>query len=292
MSAYGPDSPAVDLPTDVEAGRADLDGLGVRYLHAGNDGPPVVLLHGGGMDAASVSWRTVQPALAGEFRTFAPDWPGFGESDPPERGPTTDYYVEVLTRLLDDLGLDSVALAGVSMGGGVALGFALDSPERVDHLALVDSYGLGGDVPGGRIAAWIAGSDRLNGLLWGALERSRWATGLTVSAATVEPPPGLADEVYAELQRPGATRAWRAFQRAEVSSTGLRTNYLDRLPDLEVPTLFVHGERDSFVPVEWAIRAATIVPDAEVRVLPNCGHWAPRERPGRVATLLADFFVD
>ena len=103
MSAYGPDSPAVDLPTDVEAGHADLDGLGVRYLHAGNDGPPVVLLHGGGMDAASVSWRTVQPALAGEFRTFAPDWPGFGESDPPERGPTTDYYVEVLARLLSPL---------------------------------------------------------------------------------------------------------------------------------------------------------------------------------------------
>ena len=287
----GPTTHVASVPSAVEPRRVQLDGLGLRYLRTGEAGPPVVLLHGGGIDAAAVSWRAVQPALATSFRTVAPDWPGYGESDGPERGPTTEYYVDVLRRFLDHLGLDSVRLAGVSMGGGAALGFALDSPERVDRLALLDSYGLGGGVPGGRLSAWLAGSDPLGRLLWGVLRRSRRATALTVWAATVDPPPGLVDEVYAELQRPGATRAWRAFQRAEVRPSGLRTNYVDRLPDLAVPTLLVHGERDAFVPVEWAVRAATLIPDATLRVLPGCGHWAPRERPERVAGLLAEFFT-
>ena len=254
----------------------------VRYAAAGpDDAPPVVLLHGGGIDAASFSWKHTLPALSGEFRVYAPDWPGYGESGPPTRPPTVDYYADVLGEFLDALGLPSVSLAGISMGGGVALGYTLSRPDRVRRLVLVDSYGLGGEVPGGPLAAALTSLPGVNAAAWGLFRRSRRLTALAVRAV-VDPrnlTPELVDDAYALMQRPDAGRAWRAFQRNEVGRHGLRTNYLDRLPDLGVPTLLVHGERDTLVPAEWATRAATLVPDAELNVLADCGHVPPRERP-------------
>jgi pimeloyl-ACP methyl ester carboxylesterase len=96
----------------------------------------------------------------------------------------------------------------------------------------------------------------------------------------------LVDDVSRAARRPGAGRAFRAFQRAEIGPHGLVTNSVDRLPDLSVPTLVAHGEADPLVPVAWAVRAGTLLPDAEVRILPRRGHWPPRERPARFVDLV------
>ena len=268
---------------------AVVDGTRVRHFVAG-EGPPVVLLHGGGVDAAAVSWRHVLPSLAAERTVYAPDWPGYGESDAPAETPTVAYYVDVLDDLFDELAVDEAVLVGVSMGGGIALGTALDRPERVSRLALVDSYGLGGTIPAARLAAWFSNS-RLSPLVW-KLIRRRPRLAASFTRAMVHRPnmtPALAADVVREAGRPTAGEAWRAFQREEVRRSGLRTNYLDRLPDLPVPTLVVHGERDPLIPVEWAVRAGSLIPDAEVRILPECGHWTPRERPERLLELLRGF---
>lgn len=89
----------------------------------------------------------------------------------------------------------------------------------------------------------------------------------------------LRADVLAVAKRPDAGRAFEAFQRAEVGLRGLRTNFVEELPELTVPVRFVHGERDPVVSVDWAVRAATLAPGADCRVLRDCGHWAPRERP-------------
>lgn len=145
-------------------------------------------------------------------------------------------------------------------------------------------------MPGGRIAAFLTQAQSVLEATWALLARSLRLTGLvlrgTVNPANLER--GLVDEVF-DLIRRRRVRAFVAFQRAEVRADGLRTNYLDRLPDLAVPTLIVHGEDDRFVPAAWAVRAGTLIPDAEVRILPRCGHWAPRERPERVHERLRDF---
>lgn len=270
----------------------NLDELTVAYTVAGEKGaPPVVLLHGGGFDARVVSWRYIIPSLSDSFRVYALDWPGYGESDPPERTPTTEYYVEVLDRFLTAAGIDRPALLGVSLGGGVAIGYALTHPERVRRLVAIDSYGLGGEVPGGVFAALFARSEALSGLVWDLLQRSRTLAAFSVRAAVH--PPNLTDELIddalAQLERPHATAAWRAFQRAEISNHGLKTNYVGQLSRLSVPTLFVHGERDAFVPVEWAHRAATIAPTSDIRIIPDCGHWTPRERPDAFVATVEPF---
>ena len=262
----------------------------LRYHVAGpTDAPPVVLLHGGGLDAASVSWKRAVAPLSADNRVYAPDWPGYGDSDSPASTPTLGYYADVLESFLDSVGVASARVAGISLGGGVALSTALASPERVDRLALVDSYGLGNAVPGGRAGTLFGGFAPLNAALWAATRRSRSLVAAGVRAATADPPPGLVDEAWALARRPNAGEAWRAFQRAEVSSEGLRTDLSGRLGDLPVPTLLIHGRRDRFVPVEWAERAAAAIPGSRLEVL-DCGHWATRERPNAVNRLLREWF--
>ncbi len=275
--------------TEVDSQFVECDGLRIRYLSAGNpENPPVVLLHGGGLDSAGLSWKRAIPALADDFRILAPDLPGYGRSDPPDEPVTMEYYVSVLDRFLDALGLDAPALVGISMGGGIALGFALDHPDRVSRLSLVDSYGLGGTLPGGPLA-YLFTRLGLTGLVFALLARSQRATRLTLRALSAgSPDDELVSEAVAELRRHGGT-AWEEFQRSEVMPGGLRTNYVGRLPDLAVPTLLIHGERDPIVPVSWAVRAGTLIPDATVRVVPNCGHMPPREKPDEFEEILRSF---
>lgn len=279
-----------------------FDGLRVRYRRDGpdrgdcpddgSDGPPVVLLHGGGIDSAALSWKRTLPALAADRRVFAPDWPGYGGSDPPDGPPSVEYYVGVLRRFLDALDLDRVRLVGVSMGGGAALGFALRHPERVERLVAVDSYGLGSRIPGGPLGPIVARLPLVNELTFAAMARSRWVTVQTLRAivAPSNLSAGLVDDVLTELRRPRAAEAWTAFQRNEVGFGGLRTDYTRRLPDLRTPTLFVHGAADPLVPVGWSVRAGALAPNARVEVLRDCGHWPPREKPAEFAAVVRGFF--
>ncbi|MFC6825372.1 alpha/beta fold hydrolase [Halopelagius fulvigenes] len=288
------------VPYGAESREIELDGLRVRYLVAGDsdgdgddadaDAPTIVLLHGGGLDSASLSWKEVMPALAKDFRVVAPDLPGYGESDPPERTPTTDYYVRVLERFLSAVGVERPVLVGVSMGGGVAVGYALEHADDVSALVAIDGYGLGGSVPGGALTAVVSRVSYLSELSWRAVARSRTVAYFSVRAAVAygNVSPTLVDEVFAEAKRNDGD-AWRRFLRAEIGLRGPKTNYVDRLPDVSVPSLFVHGEDDRLVPQSWSVRAGSLVPDAEVRILPNCGHWPPREKPNRVNALIRLF---
>ncbi len=286
---------SVPLPPETESRTVVVDGTRIRYLVAGPESaasPPVVFLHGGGTDEATLSWRETIPALAATRRIYAPDWPGYGESDAPNVEFSIEYYVDVLDGFLDALDIDAPALVAISMGGGIGLGFALRFPERVARLALVDSYGLGGTVPGGSLGYLFVRIPFVSELITTLSGRSRRLAALSlrgIVGSSESVTPELVDELAAASRRPNASRAFRSFQRAEVGPMGLRTNYVDRLPDLSVPTLFVHGERDPLVPVEWAVRAGTLVSDADVRILPNCGHWPPRERPVRFNELLRRF---
>lgn len=277
--------------TEVRYVRAG--GRRVRCLVAG-EGPPVVLLHGGGIDAAAVSWREAIPRLANDFTVYAPDWPGYGGSDEPETTPSTPYYHEVLVDLLDSLDLERVALVGISMGGGVALSVSLDHPERVSRLVLVDSLGLGGVVPGGYLGYLFTRIPYVSELTWALLRRSRRLWALSLRGIVADPgaiTEDLLDDVAWAGRQPNAGRAFRTFQWTEVDRRGLATDFSDRFAELRMPTLLVHGESDPLVPVAWAVRAERQIPDAELCVLENCGHWPPREQPDRFVEAVGPFLA-
>lgn len=286
MAPAGRESRTVTLETTTRTGRTRT--TSVRYIAAG-DGPPVVLLHGVGLDAAGISWKYAIPDLAESHRVIAPDMPGHGESEKPTVRYTTDYYIDVLGALVDELGLDTPSVAGISMGGAVALGYALD--HDVDRVALVDSYGLGWDAPWRPAAAtslWIPGADRLGWEFMGATEGTvRGSLGAYMSRASDE----FVAEVHEVLQDPDCGRALRSWQRSEFGACGFRTCYLDDLDRLSAPTLLVHGADDTLLPASWSRRAADRLPDSELHVLEDCGHWPPRERPALFNRLLCGFLA-
>ncbi len=137
------------MAKNVQDGWLEVDGLRIHYLEAGEGNEPVLLLHGGGYDSVSLSYKHSIGPISEHYRVFAPDWPGYGQSDKPEMQYSTEYYVGFLGRLMEALGLEKANLVGISMGGAISLGFALWSPHKVERLVLVDSHGLGGEVPGG-----------------------------------------------------------------------------------------------------------------------------------------------
>ena len=124
------------MSSEIASAHVDLtvDGEDVTlHYRTGGSGPPLVFLHGIGLDAATVSWRHALPALAEERTVYAPDLPGHGDSDKPDRAYTTGYYLSVVEAFLDAVDVTEPAIAGLSMGGALALGHALDggSVERL-----------------------------------------------------------------------------------------------------------------------------------------------------------------
>lgn len=266
------------------------DPVSVSYRVAG-DGPPLVLLHGIGLDAGSVSWRDVIPALAEDYTVYAPDLPGHGASEKPRADYSTAYFESVLDGLLDELSLSNPRLAGVSMGGGVALAHALNGgdPER---LILVNSYGLGDDAYW-RPSASILLRMPVGGTLLSSVARTRAGVRGIVDTMTAGAgaDPELVQDVYDTTRQRGSLRAMRRWQRSEFGLAGFRTDGTPFLADLDVPTLLVQGEQDPVVPDRWSREAAEKLPDGQLSMLGDAGHWVPRECPERFLSAVRPFLA-
>src|SRR5919199_3068139 len=178
----------------------EVEGLRIHCLMAGQpDAPPVLLLPGGGYDAASLSYKQSIGPISQHYRVFAPDWPGYGESDKPKTRYSTEYYVDFLSHLMEALGLRKASLVGISMGGAISLGFSLRWPQRVEKLVLVDSHGLGREVPGRAISYLIVRLPFLSNLVWAVLGRSRRMIRWSLQSLFYDPhvvSGGLVDEVF------------------------------------------------------------------------------------------------
>lgn len=280
-----------------------VGGVRIRCWVAGASGASVVLLHGGGADAADFSFREAVLPLAAGHRVFVPEWPGFGESGPMPPGWTTPDLVRHLARALDALGVQRASLVGLSLGGGVALGFALAFPDRVEKLVLVDSYGLGESMTetfgrGGAVAGWLlVRTPGLNAVLWRMLRLAArnerlawWLTRAALPHRRIGPEDrALVAALRQLLLRPSAGAGWRQLQAAEVRWGRMATSYVDRLAELTAPTLIVHGQGDPVVPLAWAERAGRLIPHARVAVVPNAGHVVPLEQPAAFNRLVAAF---
>jgi pimeloyl-ACP methyl ester carboxylesterase len=277
---------SLTVETGGSARRSDEREVDVQYYTAGDGSqngetrPPLVLLHGIGLDASRVSFRHAIPALSQNRRVIAFDFPGHGESEKPDVRYTTAFYRAVLEQFLSSLGLENVCLMGTSMGGCVALGHALDAPETVRRLVLVNSYGLGGDAPWRPAASIALRWPGVGSLLWGTSTGTRNAVRASLQGLVGRAvPDDLVEDVYKIVQKSHSGRALTRWQRSEFRLSGLKTNYMPQLSDFSVPTLFVHGAADPILPAEWSVRAAQRCPHATLELIDGCGHWTARERP-------------
>lgn len=246
---------------------------------------PLVLLHGGGVDSALLSWREVMALLPDEYAMYAIDLPGYGQSDRPEGMEGVDFYprlISALETVADYLGLRQFVLSGLSMGGAVAIGYALRHPERVSALIPVDTWGLVHRMPLHRLlfvcvnTSWLQASFRL-------FAKHRWLVRWTVTASLIgdraRATPALVDEVLSLCRVPNAEASMRDFQRSSLTKTAAIPDYTGQWSNLPMPVLFINGEKDSLVKTADAARAAKAVPRGHLHVLRGCRHWAQKEKP-------------
>ncbi|MBN1431057.1 MAG: alpha/beta hydrolase [Anaerolineae bacterium] len=266
------------------------------YRFGGERGKPVVLLHGGGIDSAMLSWRDTIPALVeAGFQVYMPDWPGYGQSPPPPKPFTQDLLIEVTTGLLDTWGLKKASLAGISMGGGAALGFTLTHPERVEKFILIGSYGLQDRAPAHFFSALFVKLPLINNLTYAMMRSSRRLIRETMKTIICNPTSlteTLLDEVTEAIKDPNAGKTFAQFQLDEVRFGGLKTCYMPRLGEIKAPILIVHGTADIGVPVKYAREAAERIPNAHLHIIEGAGHWTQRDYPEEVNRVIIDFLKE
>jgi pimeloyl-ACP methyl ester carboxylesterase len=264
--------------------------LGAKAMvYRAGEGPaaPLVLLHGGGLDSARTTWGPIWNELRGSGPILAPDLPGFGAT-PLMNAPSIQKYSDWVLALLDQVGVQRCVLAGLSLGGAIAMQLALKEPDRVLGLGLLAPYGVSARTPGGH-AGWMLvhspGVDAATNLV---LRHSRAA--LSRSLATLLHRAGtltdaLIDEVSALLSAPHAGRAWHLIQRHEVRWSGPATDLRASLQYLACPVVFLSGEHD-LVPPDDVRTAAEAVPNGRLRLIHGAGHWLTRDAPVEVTAEL------
>jgi pimeloyl-ACP methyl ester carboxylesterase len=270
-----------------------VDGMTINYCEAGA-GSPLVLFHGGGVDSASISWGTVQPGLAAAHRVIAPDLPGYGKSDKPDITYSQEFYIDFIGKFLDALHLDRVSLAGLSLGGGISLGFTLAQPVRVHKLILVDSAAIMEYVPYHKLS-YIYATTFLNEFSYWVIKKFPSLVRKSLTASIFDPA-NITDDLVAELtgmlQDPQVGKAFASYQRDELRWNGIKTNYLPLLSEIATPTLILHGDQDMNVPLQWVDKAHAGIRGSQLVILKNRKHWSLRDHPEEIVQLMLDFLAD
>ena len=268
----------------------DLEIDGHRYVVADmGEGPTIVLLHG--LGGSLYDWRFVQRPLSEQgFRVVAVDLLGAGESDRPA---DADYGIFRQARrvrgILDALGVARATLVGNSYGGGVALAFAQDWPERVERLVLLNSICYAENLPlYGYLCRLPHAPEGVVRIL--PLRRTaEWVLGGSYadpSRLTKEE----VDQYVREIDAPGRRTTIVRTVRAIVPA-GLDEFYA-RLREIRAPTLLLWGAKDTTVPVDFGRRLRDALPDARLVAFEDAAHVPNQERPERVLREIRSFMAE
>ncbi len=268
----------------------EVHGHSVTYRSAGS-GPVLLLLHG--ITNSSETWEPVVGTLADHFTVIAPDLLGHGESSRPRGDYSLGAHASGVRDLLSSLDIGRATVVGHSLGGGVAMQFAYQFPERCERLVLVSSGGLGREVHLLLRAAALPGAD------WGLpLLTSRGMRGvghgvaLALRLGRISPPRdvGVLARGFASLDNGESRQAFLHTLRAVIDTGGQRVSATDRLHLAAVlPTLIVWGERDSIIPQRHGQAAHEAMPDSRMELFEGAGHMPHLDDPERFSELLVEF---
>ena len=269
------------------------------YSSGSPDAPPVLLLHGAMLDTAELDWMHVAPLLAQSYRVLAIDLPRHGGSRPWHGVVDQERLQRLVIDLLDQLGIDQVPLVGLSMGGGISIGTALDRPDRISAAVLLAPGGIGARRPL-QFTTWLysrtPGLDRLTAAYLarsrGAVRRS-FVVNLQHGAETpgIERAMALAERAAAQKVR-HRVRAPDDWQATAFGPFAMRTDFIPRLHQMSVPTLWVRGDQDQLVGDAEFGEAVAATPGARSVVLAGAGHVSTLDQPDRVAALIQEFLAE
>lgn len=265
-------------------------------------GPDVLLLHGGGLDSAWLSWGELGSQLADAgYRVIAPDHPGYGYSPPAPWTSTQLRLVTYVAELVDALNLRNYVIGGISLGGGLTIGHLLARPGVATGAILLGSYGLMDWQFEGLLTrpthhlTWALLHTRVLDAVMRLFAKDRSKLELTVGNLVRDRSrmtPELLDVICSDAAAGTALRTFAQWQRAEFGWNRLKTNYTGQLHTITTPTLIVHGSHDIGVPVKHARLAAELLPNARLLVVENAAHWVQRDRPEEVIPAALEFLTE
>jgi pimeloyl-ACP methyl ester carboxylesterase len=262
------------------------------FLRAGS-GPALLLVHGIGNNAQT--WASAIGPLSANHTVIAPDLLGHGASDKPRGDYSIAGYANGMRDLLSVLDIEQVTVVGHSLGGGVALQFAYQFPERCQRIVLVGSGGLGPELSAGLRAATLPGAELvLTGLAGasGVLRAGFKAVEGVGRVAGWKQARDLAEagEALLALRDVEARRAFLRTLRSVVDARGQAVTAVDRLYLANaIPMLVIWGSRDPIVPISHADTVRALVPTARVEVFEGAGHWPHIDDPDRFCRVVTDF---
>lgn len=263
-------------------------GLTLHVYEAGaTDAPPMFLIHGLADEADT--WRHLVPPLSTQYRVIAPDLPGFGRSEKPDRPYTVPFFQDVLLELLDTLEVQRAVLVGHSLGAVIAHALALSHRERVERLILIDGS-LVARSQKIDLATMLFLIPGLGEWLYNRLRKDPQA-----AYRSLEPYYSRQDDlpkadreflfqrVNERVWSDGQRRAFlSAFRNLARWIPGQQRNLPSRLATLDVPTLVLWGEADRMMPVENGHALVELQSAARLVVVPGAGHNVHQEDPGAV----------
>jgi pimeloyl-ACP methyl ester carboxylesterase len=269
--------------------RVHLHGQEVAYRRAG-DGPVLLLLHG--IASSSEAWLPTMELLRHRFTVLAPDLFGHGQSAKPRSDYSLGNHAAGLRDLLQILGLEGATLIGHSFGGGVAMQFAYQFPERCERLVLVDAGGLGREVNWMLRLVTLPGAEYVMPAIFSAPVRDLGESIISFletwgfrNARASE-----AWRSFASLTEPGSRQAFVRTMRAVIDPGGQSVSAKDRLYlVMNLPTLIIWGDKDKIIPVAHAYEAHEAIPGSRLEILEGVGHVPQLEEPRRFVEILVDF---
>jgi pimeloyl-ACP methyl ester carboxylesterase len=263
-----------------------------RAFRMAGHGTPLLLVHG--LGDGSGTWSDVFPLLASRHLVIAPDLLGHGESDMPRADYSIAAYACGMRDLLSVLDVERVTVVGHSLGGGIAMQFAYQFPERCERLVLVASGGVGREVhpllrmaagPGAEAVLPLATTAPVRRVIRLAAPLLRFGGGLGLG-----PDFGYILDRYESLTTPTARHAFLRTLRAGVDINGQVITMLDRCYlAAGLPTLIIWGRHDHVIPVAHAAVAHAAMPGSELKIFDTAGHFPHHDDPAGFAATVQGF---
>lgn len=276
---------------DADSKFIEVNGINIHYKTWGEGEPTFLLLHGFG--ASLFSWREVTEPLSDFGTVIAYDRPAFGLTERPlewegESPYSPQAQVNIVIGLMDELNIEKAILVGNSAGGTISMQVALQHPERVEALILVDAAVYAG----GGAPAWsrpILKTPQMNHI-GPLIARQLQAQGIEFLKSAFHDPSKITPEIFAGYEKTLQVDNWdKALWQLTVASeeSGLTT----RLSEITMPALVITGDDDRIVPTEQSLRLADELPNAELKVIAQSGHLPHEEKPLEFIQAVTEFLA-
>jgi len=271
-----------EMKQNPEIGKSiDVNGVKVNY-HDYGTGEPVIFIHGSGPGVTAwANWRLVLPKISEKRRALAPDMVGFGYTDRPEG---IEFNMETwgsqLIGFMDALEIEKADLVGNSFGGALALWMAIRVPERIGRIVLMGSMGVEFKLTKGLDDVWGYTPS------FEQMERALYSFVSNKSMIN----PDLVQMRYDASVRPGYQETFgRMFPAPRQDGVSMMACPYADITKVMHETLVVHGREDEVIPTETSYALFNLIPNAQLHMFGNCGHWTQIEQNKRFVALIDSF---